>query len=72
MPLLDLFSPSEPAVAADKCDAPTFNGAAHHGRSRGNVAAPGTLHQPDPPQSEDIKSRQVALILRYVLALRAR
>ena len=72
MRLLALFSPSEATVAADERAVPTINDAAHDGRSRGDVVAPGTLHRPDPPPSEETKRRQVALILRYVVALRAR
>ena len=67
-----LFSPSHASVAADERVAPIVDGATHDGRSRGDVVTPGTLHRPGPPPSEETKRRQVALILRYVVALRAR
>jgi hypothetical protein len=72
MRLLDLFSQSRATVAADECSVPIMNAVAHDDRSRGDVVAPGTLHRPAPPPSEEIKRRQVALILRYVVAVRAR
>lgn len=70
--LFDLFSPTEATVAAAEGDLPTVNDADHDGRRRGGVAAPGARHRPDRSPSEEIKRRQVALILRYVLNLRAR
>ena len=69
---LNLFSPTDAGAAADASDMTMINCAAHDGRGRGDVVMPGTLHRPDPPLSEETKRRQVALILRYVVALRAR
>ncbi len=68
----NLLSRSDAAAATDDCDVTIVNGAARDRGSRSDGAMPGTLERPDPPLSEEIKQRQVALIQRYIVALRAR
>lgn len=65
----DFFWRRDAGAAADA--SPTFNGTRQDGRSRG-VLETMSPHAPDPPLSEEIKRRQVALLLRYVTAIRAR
>ena len=68
---LNLFSPSAAATAADTNDA--FNGAPYVGGGRPSVLeTPAVQDDPVPPLSEEIKRRQVALLLRYVSGIRAR
>jgi len=69
---LNLFSPTDAGAAADASDVTIINAAVHDGRGRGEVVMPGTLHRPDPPLPEEIKRRQVALIVRYIVVIRAR
>ena len=67
----NLLSLRNAAVAADDRDMTAISGAADEGRSRSDVAL-GIHDRPDPPLSEEIKRRQVALILRYLVAIRVR
>jgi hypothetical protein len=67
----NLFSPYDAAVAADDHAMTTNSGAADEGRSRSDLAL-GIGDRPDAPLSEEIKRRQVALILRYLVAIRVR
>ena len=69
---LNLFSPSDAVAAPDAGDATIINGAPYDGGgSRSVVEAPALPDRPDPRLSEEIKRRQVALLLRYVVAIRA-
>ena len=65
----DSFWSTETGAAADA--GPNFNGTPQRGR-RSAVETSAIPHAPDPPLSEEIKRRQVALLLRYVTAIRAR
>jgi hypothetical protein len=65
----NLFSPSATAVDADD----GIGGAPYAGGgSRSVLETSGVPDDRPPPLSEDIKRRQVALLLRYVSAIRAR
>jgi hypothetical protein len=69
------FSASDAAAAADGDDATIINGnaAPNDGDgSRSVVGGPAARDVPDPRLPEEIKRRQVALILRYVIAIRVR
>jgi hypothetical protein len=69
---LNLISPSA-AAAADASDVKIINGAPYDGGgSRSVVDTPAVPDGPEPPLSEEVKRRQVALLLRYVVAIRAR
>ena len=70
---LERFSPSAAAAEAAAGGATIINGAPPDvGERRGSAAAPVTPNGPDPCLSEEIKRRQVALLLRYVMAIRLR
>lgn len=69
------FSPSDAAAAADATDVTIINvnGAPYDGGESGSVAeGPAVRDAADPRLSEEIKRRQVALILRYIMAMRVR
>ena len=66
---LNWFSSRGVGAAANTGYMTAFNGTVKGRGKRGVLAVPDAL---DPPLSEDIKRRQVALILRYVTAIRAR
>jgi hypothetical protein len=70
---LDRISPTDAEAAGDASDATNINGAPHNGRGSPSVAGtPAASDGPDPPLSEEIKRRQVALLVRYVMTIRAR
>ncbi len=70
---LDRISPSDADTAGNASDATTINGTPYYGRgSRSIPGTPAAPDGPDPPLTEEIKRRQVALLLRYVAAIRAR
>jgi len=72
MAWLKLFSPSDAVAAADAGDVTIINGAPYDGGGSRSVAeTPALPDRPDPRLSEEIKRRQVALLLRYVVAIRA-
>lgn len=68
----NFFSPTEAGAAANASDMTIFNGTFQNGANRSVVVRSAMPDAPDPPPSEEIKRRQVALILRYVTAIRAR
>jgi hypothetical protein len=72
MGLFKLFSPSDAGAAENASDVTTTNGAPHDGGYRSVGATSAVPDGPNPPLSEEIKRRQVALLLRYVTAIRAR
>ncbi len=74
MAWFNLRSALRAAVAADASDTKIIDGAANNGGSRSDVdvVMPVIRDRPDPPLSEEIKRRQVALIERYIVAVRAR
>jgi hypothetical protein len=68
-----LFSPSDAAAAAHTSDVTITYGALYSGGGiPGAVETPATPDGPDPRVSEEVKRRQVALLLRYVMAIRVR
>jgi len=65
---LSLFTPPE----AGASDITIFNGTPQDGGNQ-SVGLPSAIPDaPEPSLSEEIKRRQVALIIRYVAAIRAR
>lgn len=68
----NFFSPTEAGAAANASDMTIFNGTPQDGANRSVVVRSAMPDAPDPPPSEEIKRHQVALILRYVTAIRAR
>lgn len=67
-----LFSPSDAIAAPDAGDVTKIDGAPHDGAGSGNVVVtPALRDNLDPRRSEEIRRRQVALLLRYVVAIRA-
>ena len=65
------ISPSDADAAGGASDATIING--HDRRGSRSVAGTPALSDADDPQlSEEIKRRQVALLLRYVRTIRAR
>ena len=69
---LNWFSPSETGAAAASSDGTIENGVRHEGGKRRVVQTYGVPDAPDPPLSEEIKRRQIALLVRYVTTIRAR
>jgi hypothetical protein len=69
---LNWFSPSEVRAASADGDMTIGNGARYEGRKPRVVQQSGVPGASDPPLSEDIKRRQVALLVRYVITIRAR
>lgn len=68
-----LFSPSDAAAAANTSDVTNTHGALHGGGGiPGVVETPAAPDGLDPRLSEEVKRRQVALLLRYVAAIRVR
>ena len=68
---LDRISPSDADAAGGASDATIINGEDSRGR-RSVAGTPAVSDAPDPPLSEEIKRRQVALLLRYVTTIRGR
>ena len=68
-----LFSPSDAAAAANTSEVTGTNGALYpDGGIPGVVETRVAPDGPDPRVSEEVKRRQVALLLRYVMAIRVR
>jgi len=68
---LDRISPSDADAAGAPADATIIKGDDSR-QSRSVAGTPALSDAPDPPLSEEIKRRQVALLLRYVTTIRAR
>ena len=67
------FSPSDAAAATNASDVTNTNGALDDGGGiRGVVETPAAPDGSDPHLPEEIKRRQVALLLRYVMTIRVR
>lgn len=68
-----LFSPSDAAAAANASDVTNTNGALYEsGAIRSVVGIPAAPDGSDPTLPEEVKRRQVALLLRYVITIRVR
>ncbi len=68
-----LFSPSDAAAAATASDVTNTNGALYgSGGIQSVVGTPATPDGSDPHLPEEVKRRQVALLLRYVMTIRVR
>jgi hypothetical protein len=68
-----LFSPSDAAAAANARDVTNTDGALYGGGGiRGVVETPAAPDGSDPHLPEEVKRRQVALLLRYVMTIRVR
>ena len=66
------FSRSDAVRAAAASRVTVEPGVPHEGRRNRVVPYSGIPSAPEPPLSEEIKRRQVALLLRYVTAMRTR
>jgi hypothetical protein len=68
-----LFSPSDATAAANPIDVTGTNGAPCDGsRAQSVVVTPVAADNSVPRLSEAVKRRQVALLVNYVMAIRAR
>jgi hypothetical protein len=68
-----LFSRSDAAAAANASDVTNTNGALFGGGGIPDVVGtPAATDGPDLRLSEEVKRRQVALLVRYVMAMRVR
>ena len=68
-----LLSPSDAAAAANASDVANTRGALYGGAGiRGVVETTAAPDGSDPRLPEEIKRRQVALLLRYVMTIRVR
>lgn len=67
-----LFSPTQPGGSGDAADMISVFGTSRFRRDGGDGATLVIPQAPEPPLTEEIKRRQVAISLRYVTAIRTR